>query len=151
MTWTIPRTIPLRTLPTTPQTILFMLRVHVLLLKIAMLYLLLLQAALLPQTHLLQHKSLLVPPEVVRVELQVDCPVCPDFLPLVLLTLTEVVRAELQVNRPVCPDFLSLMLPLVQTLSLEAHVLLLLLETLLGASLGPLRLLDVAVQVVFAV
>lgn len=146
MTWTIPRTIPLRTPPTTPQTILFMLRVHVLLLKITMLYLLLLQqAALLPQTHLLQHKSLLVPPEVVRVELQVDCPVCPDFLPLVLLVPPGVVRAKLQANRPVCPDFLSLTLPLVRTLSLEANVLLLLLETLLGASLGPLRLLDVAV------
>jgi hypothetical protein len=55
----------------------------------------------------------------------------------------EVVRAELQVDRPVCPTFLLVTLPLVQTLSLEAHVLLLLLETLLGQSLGPLRLLAV--------
>jgi hypothetical protein len=67
----------LRTLPTAPQTILFILRAHVLLLKIALLDLLLLQAALLlkiallqllllqtallPQTHLLQHELLLVP------------------------------------------------------------------------------------------
>ena len=83
-----------------------------------------------------------LPPEVVRAELQVDrpvCPVCPDshVLPL------EVVQAELQVDRPVCPTFLLVTLPLVQTLSLEAHVLLLLLETLLGQSLGPLRLLAV--------
>jgi hypothetical protein len=55
----------------------------------------------------------------------------------------EVVRAELQVDRPVCPTFLLVTLPLVQTLSLEAHVLLLLLETLLGQSLGPLRLLAI--------
>jgi hypothetical protein len=79
------------------------------------------------------------PPEMVQVELQVDRPVCPDshVLPL------EVVQAELQVDRPVCPTFLPVTLPLVQTLSLEAHVLLLLLETLLGQSLGPLRLLAV--------
>ena len=64
MTWTIPRTMLLRTLPTAPQTILFILRAHVLLLKIALLYLLLLQTALLPQTHLLQHELLLVPPQV---------------------------------------------------------------------------------------
>jgi hypothetical protein len=83
--------------------------------------------------------SHVLPPQVVQAELQVDCPVCPDshVLPL------EVVQAELQVDRPVCPTFLLVTLPLVQTLSLEAQVLLLLLETLLGQSLGPLRLLAV--------
>jgi hypothetical protein len=120
-----------------------MLRVDVLLLKTAMLYLLLLQAALLPQMHLLQHELLLVPQQVcsllntawtlpmtfsVAVEWAMLSEMVHSPLPVVqtLLILPthplppEVVRAELQVDRPVCSDCLRLTLPLVQTLSLEA-------------------------------
>ena len=78
-----------------------------------------------------------LPPEAVRADLQVNCPVCSGSHAL----LPEVVQAELQVDRPVCPTFLPVTLPLVQTLSLEAQGSPLLLETLLGVSL---RLLDVA-------
>jgi hypothetical protein len=49
------------------------------------------------------------------------------------------------VDRQVFPNFLPLTLPLVQTLSLEGHVLLLLSGILLGTSLAPIHFLDVAV------
>ena len=67
------------------------------------------------------------------------------LLPPALPLPQEVIREDLQVDCPVCPEFLPLTLPLVQTLSLAAQVLLLLLETLLETPVGPLYLPDSAV------